>query len=164
MIIIICLGMLLLSFIIHLLWWRIKMPSRTTGMLLLIFLSVPAILFALGLSRYITPDTTYSLSRLLLLYSTCSLVYVILYSAIEQQSPTLGMVSFINKHSERGCDDEALMLFLNAGEEIKKRLNLMQQSGWVIQQGQRWHLTKNGKRIAQLFQAAASIFGIKRGG
>lgn len=165
MILLVCLILLILSFTVHLLWWRIKMPTHTTGVLLLIFFAMP-IAYAIYLFCFEHAITLslYEHTRLILLYVSCSFIYVIVYSAIEQQSPTLGMVSFIDQHHALGCTDNALMDFLNVDDEIKKRLSLMARSGWLTYKKDRWYLTKSGRRIARIFQCAASIFGLKRGG
>lgn len=164
MIILDCFAMLLIAFIAHLIWWRISMPSRTTAALLVIFLATPLLLYVLGIQHFSFEDEKFTHARLLLLYISTSLVYVILYSAIEQQSPTLSMVNFLKQHQDRGCDDESLIAFCNTNNDISKRLLLMQQSGWVKYTNQRWHLTPSGLRVAKLFHTGANLFGLKVGG
>lgn len=162
MILILTFGLLFLSFAIHVLWWRVRMPARTTNALLLVFFCMP---FIVVYGFHLQAAYTHTdMIRMGLLYTSCSLVYIILYSAIEQQSPTLRIIHFINHQGKSGCNNQSLISHLQANDEIKKRLELMEQGGWITPVQNRWQLTKKGWRIAFLFENTAAIFGIKSGG
>lgn len=151
-------ALLFFAFMTHIVWWRVKRPAHTTSALLLLFIGFFIIaISALSLSFI-------EVMRLGLLYISCALSYIILYSAIEQQSPTLAMIHYIDLHGEKGCDDESLAHSLCTKSEIMKRLTLMEQSDWLLQKNMRWYLTKKGRRLAYLFDYAAKLFGLKIGG
>ncbi len=104
-------SLLFIAFLLHILWWRIRMPVTSTGVLLLVFFVTPIIIVSFCNMQMTMADFL----RLILLYSSCALVYIILYSAIEQQSPTLAIVNTINSRGERGCEEDALLV----GSQLK---------------------------------------------
>ncbi len=160
-------ALLFISFFAHLLWWHVKMPVRTSRALLLIFLVVPIITFSI--CKLLGFPFTLSMSlpeivSLFLFYTSCTLVYICLYSAIEQHSPTLTIITHIDEHGESGCEDNCVVQHLNPNEEIHKRLSIMKQVGWIQETVNNYILTKRGKRIATIFGYGATIFGLKKGG
>jgi len=97
-------GLLLASFLVQLLIWRVALPRSQTVALLLIFAVVPpCVLATAALSGHAlwlpAPET----ARLVLAYVAFTLAYVVLYSAIEHQSPTLAIISQVAKDGSRGA-------------------------------------------------------------
>lgn len=160
-------GMLLfLAFMLHVLWWRIKFPVHTTNTLLLVFFATPLFIYVVYI--YLFPTlvlfTISDIVRLILFYGSCALVYIILYSAIQQQSPTLAMVLYLYSKGKTGCDEDSLILYLSATNEIQKRFSLMEQGKWIFSLDETWYLTKKGLRAANFFEYSALVFGLKVGG
>lgn len=158
--------LLFLSFIVHMLWWRNSRPVRTTSALLIVFLSVPVV--TIGVSFFLSTSIhllqALEVFRLVLFYISYTLVYIVLYSAIEQESPTLAIIHYIKRQGGGGCDESTLVQHLRASEVIEKRFALMAQGGWIMPTGVKWHLTKKGACIACIFENAATFFGLKTGG
>ncbi len=142
------------------------MPPNTTSALLFIFFGILifSIIGYIWLSETPIILQLGEMIRFILLYTSCTLVYIILYSAIEQQSPTLAIINYINQHGKSGCDDQSLNKYLNASEGIEQRLSVIVQSGWIQSTESGWRLTKKGFRIAYIFEYAATIFGLNKGG
>jgi hypothetical protein len=158
MVLLFAITLLLLAFVIHVFWWHIRMPRSATLALLFLFTTVIALFITFS------SLTTHQLVELMLLYSSCALVYVILYSAIEQQSPTLAIVEFIHRFGEEGCDESALYQHVCPDEEMTKRLQVMQQSGWVKTHDGHSYLSQKGVYLATLFYYSSAIFGLRSGG
>jgi len=156
-------SLLFVSFILHVLWWRINMPHRSTIALLICFFGV-LILAILYLCLF--PSTfDYSLidiSKMILLYTSCTFVYIIVYSAVEDQSPTLAIAYYLKKQSHAGgCDDNSLNNFLKADAAIRRRIFSMEKSGFIQKNHDHWFLTKKGKFFASIFDYSAKIFGLR---
>ncbi len=162
MVLVIAVALLSLSFATHLFLWRCKVPKHATSTLLLIFFIVPLIFCLITNAATMLP--LFDILRLALLYFGCTLVYIILYSAIEQQSPTLSIIFCIKNHGITGCSDDALIQYLSADNVIKERLYLMNKEGWLKDSDKGWQLTKKGHRIAHLFDYTANIFCLGYGG
>lgn len=148
---------LMTGFIIHVIWWRLAMPKNSTLALLTVF-SANLCMFILRMH-----DTAFIIP-FVLLYWGCALVYIIMYSAIEQQSPTLAIVGLIHAAGEDGCSIQSLKDQLQPDAQIQKRLQLIAMSGMIAEQDDRWELTNKGKSWAGIFALSSIIFGLQRGG
>lgn len=157
MIILITILALFTGFCLHVLWWQIAMPRNSTLALLNVFAWVLCMaLIFMNDFAVILPFA--------LLYLGCALVYIIMYSAIEQQSPTLSIVGLIYSAGHHGCDIQALKQQLKPDAQIKQRLNLIADSGMIMQRQGNWVLTFKGQNWARIFSLAAVVFGLERGG
>src|SRR6266542_1065286 len=95
-----CLGvaLFLIPLVFHLVLWRIRLPQRQTRALLLIFLGLwPCELVALQvLPSFIeyAPVGCWEYLHLVVCHLALSLAYVVLYSALEEDSPSMAIVQF----------------------------------------------------------------------
>jgi hypothetical protein len=159
-------GLLFLSFCVQLALWRIFIPRRQIRALLVIFVLVP--LIAVGVLQIVgMPDVLATLSaaeivRLAIFYVSCALMYIVLYSAIEEQSPTLAIASYVAKRPQ--CTDTDLVDKFGKGHELSSRIELLARSEFVSQENGRYRLGPAGRRFAKLFDAASRLFGLESGG
>jgi len=159
-------GLLFLSFCAQLMLWRIFVPARQIRTLLMIFFLVP--LIVIGALQIIgTPIVLAALSaaeivRFGILYVSCALAYIVLFSAIEEQSPTLAIISYVAGRSR--CTDVDLVDRFGKGRELAQRIELLARSEFVRQEGERYRLSPAGDRLAKLFDAANRLFGLESGG
>jgi len=157
--------LLLMTFIMHIIWWRLRLPKNAFMALLSLFGSV-----LIGFSLYgyfhlaILAISIYQLTEFILLYASCALVYIILYSAIEQQSPTLLIIDYLRQFGANGCEEASLYSYIRPEDEMTKRLLLMEQSGLVKIINDCSILSPKGERMAALFYYGARLFGLKSGG
>jgi hypothetical protein len=89
--------LLLLAFFVHVVAWRLRLPRRSIRALLGIFAATPLVVVPIYFAIEPSPafiDASGAV-RILLFYVSCSLVYVVLYSAIESKSPSLAIVSHL---------------------------------------------------------------------
>lgn len=154
--------LLISAFLCHLLWWRICYPKNATKALLLLFFIVGG-LFSVF---WLTGISNVSLSsqcilQILMLYTGCCLVYTIIYSAIEQQSPTLKIIWLVHQAGDFGCADDILREAVSVEDPIDKRLRMMEVGGWLCSKDGCWVPTQKGYLIGLLFGYAAILFGIR---
>jgi hypothetical protein len=153
------------SLLVHLVWWRISLPKRQTRALLVIFALVPVIVAVI--SGALLPSVHLSGAQATLVGlcdASCALTYIALYSAIEQQSPTLAIVSRLAAAGEAGCSEDELRLSFGQELPMANRLALMEQSAWLHADGDSLVLTDEGRFFARLFDRAANVFGLAKGG
>ncbi len=159
------LSLLFVAFITHVIIWRYKKPIAVNRALLIIFFTLPIVLLP---AQSFLLEVHYSLpelASLVLLYVSCALVYIILYSAIEMQSPTLAIIDLINQSKNKGCTDDELQQYLAVENAIQMRLSAMQQNDWIASHKEAsWQLTKKGRQIGRVFALGATIFGLTQGG
>ncbi len=159
-------GLLFLSFCAQLVVWRIFVPGRQIRALLVIFFLVPLIAFG-GLQITGSPIVLGTLSavevvRLGIFYVSCALTYIVLFSAIEEQSPTLAIISYVAERSR--CTDADLVDRFGKGRELSQRIELLARSEFVRHDGDRYRLAPAGHRFAKLFDVANRLFGLESGG
>ena len=159
-------ALLLISFCSQLLLWRLWIPARQIRALLVIFLLVPLLAVAgaliAGVPAFLAALTAPEITRLVIFYVSCSLVYVVLYSAIEEKSPTLSIVSYVARKGE--CSEADLFGQFGKGSELSQRIELLTLSKLVECDDAGYRLTPGGRRFATLFDAANRLFGLELGG
>lgn len=141
--------MFVIAFITHLIIWRLRVPIHGTTTLLLIFLPALALgLVVFGLFDHYCPSGSLSgdfdLSgyvHLIIFFCPVALSYIILYCAIEEDSPTLTMAFCLGKQEDRGGSmDDLRKLYANS-KLIDRRLNALLRAGIVSLEGKRYRLT-----------------------
>lgn len=158
-------SLLFLSFCVQLVLWRIFIPSRQIRTLLVVFFLVPLIavgfvqLTGIPMPGALTPA---EIVRVAIFYVSCALTYTVLYSAIEEQSPTLAIISYVAKKSQ--CSAADLVDTFGRGHELSQRIELLARSEFVRQEGDHYRLSPAGDRLAKLFDAANRLFGLESGG
>jgi hypothetical protein len=157
-------GLFVCSFILQAVLWRIWMPRRQMPALFLLYVITPPAALTLGaLTGHLPALSAAESVRAAILYLSLMLAYVTLYSAIEMQSPTLAIISFVAKAGSAGCSDDELAARFGIDTELAQRLTLMDQAGWIRCAGDTLRLTGKGRFYAQMFENVARIFGITRG-
>jgi hypothetical protein len=146
------------TFLVHLLLWRIRLPQSHTMALLGVFTFTPLILYLL-----VRPAWTWELLHIALFYTSCTLVYINLYSLIEEESPTLSIIARI-KTAPDGCTKEDLQKLFVDKNPLERRIGAMLSSGLLLRNNLSYTLTSKGQAIARIFTIAARIIGLKQGG
>ena len=158
-------GLLLLSFCAQLVLWRIFVPDRQIRALLVIFFLAPLIVFGVvqltGTPIALAALSATEITRLAFFYLSCALTYMVLFSAVEEQSPTLAIISYVAKSQSTPAD---LVARFGKGHVLSQRIELLARSEFVRHEGDRYWLTPAGNRLAKLFDAANRLFGIESGG
>jgi hypothetical protein len=161
------LALLILAFVVHVVIWRVHPPKRSIRALLGIFAMTP--LVAVPIFMAIEPSAVIGASlstalRVLLFYVPCSLVYVCLYSAIEAQSPSLAIVSYVAGCGSAGCSETDIANHIIDGESVSARIDSMKAAKMIVVGDGRCALTPGGRLWAKLFEFAGNIFRLPLGG
>jgi hypothetical protein len=146
------------AFLVHLVVWRIRLPQNHTVALLRIFALTPMAAYLLA-----KPPVTWDILHAALFYGSCALVYVILYSSVEEESPTLTILTYMNA-APKGCVKEELEGLFADKHVLEGRVAAMVHSGLLAHNESGYTLTKKGYSLATLFAYAARVFGLKQGG
>lgn len=159
--------LLILAFVVHVVTWRVHLPRRSIRALLCIFAMTP--LAAVPIFMTIEPSAVIDASlsetlRILLFYVPCSLVYVCLYSAIEVQSPSLAIVSYLAGCGSAGSSEADIAIHVTDEESISTRIANMKVGKVIVVGDGRCALTRGGRRWAALFEIAGNIFRLPLGG
>lgn len=154
---------LVAGFLLQVAWWRILRPSISSVLFVfaLAFVLVCAPLLYWGLLDRSAAD----FARLTLLFISVALAYTTICPTIEAPSPTLTMIAHLgDRGREIGCPEDELFRRFIAQDGLTERLKLMQYGGLIRIVDGACSLTKKGVLIARLFEFAAKLFGLPKGG
>lgn len=161
-----------LSFLIHLVVWKVRVPRRQTKVLLQIFFSTLIIgLITLSVSPYFIPDfATYTPESLLeylhisIFSISLILAYMITYSAIEVDSPSLVMVNNIAKAGSDGLDKKEFERILNNSLLVKPRIHDLITDKMAYMDGDKYRLTSKGILVVRIFILYRKLLNASKGG
>lgn len=158
---------LVIGFGTHVLIWRFRTPQGHTLALLKIFSGV--YLLALTLTFLPTfdaigPSSIQERLHFSLFYLPAALTYTSLYSLIEQDSPSLAIITFVAQAGEQGRRFDEIAALFAQEDIIQQRLVAAEGNGLVRRADEGWLLTEKGRRMAFLFEMAASVFRFERSG
>jgi len=156
-------ALFLMAFAVHVLLWRIHVPKRQGRMLAVIFLVVLIVGVGLLLSpaaASIGPD--FSLLRrilTILLYCSFCTVYLILFTAIEADSPTLTMIALIFDRRAQGIGREELLRSIDFNSFSRLRLDQLLRDDMVLLDGERLRPTRKGRIVVDIILTYRYLLG-----
>lgn len=128
-------GLFLFSFLVHLIIWKIKLPRQQIKTLLMIFAAALALwVIAFGARS----AELVEILHVALFYGSISLCYVITYSAIEADSPTLSLIRFLADAKAAGRSRDEIRQFMALRPFVRARLAALERSGLIRQEGSRY--------------------------
>jgi hypothetical protein len=157
---------LLLAFFVHIIAWRVHPPRRSIRALLCIFAATPLVVVPVYFAIEPLPafaDASDAV-RIVLFYVACSLVYVVLYSAIEGKSPSLAIVSYVASCGSAGCAEADFADHVVDDEGISTRIAAMTAAQMIVVSDGLCMLTPAGRRWAERFEFASTVFRLPLGG
>ena len=162
----------LLAFLLHFIVWKRHLPRRQIRALLLTFF---AVLFAGCGILWNYPEITLfgitavpvgwiSLAHIVLYFTSLTLAYMITYSALEADSPSLVMVLKIAVAGDAGLPRQVFHEQLNDTLLVEPRLHDLVTDKMVVMDGQRYRLTAKGRWMAWLFIGFRNLLKLDKGG
>jgi hypothetical protein len=146
------LALLAIALAIHVIWWRLKVPRRQPFMLAMLLLSVAvcgfAVIYAADLFSGELP-----LPRILLaflLYGSGGVVYLIFFSAMEEDSPSLTLIRLISEAGPRGVHRDELMRVIERHSYIKVRIDMMVSDGMAVETPAGLRLASQGLWLSRI--------------
>jgi hypothetical protein len=116
---------LLVAWLLHLALWRVCLPKAQLKTLLMIFLSVWV---AAVVALYLSETTFFGVLGFLyfsLIYWSAALCYVITYSAMEGDSPTLSLTRHLHRRGEKGVSHEEIEDFFRQRPFVGARVKAL---------------------------------------
>ena len=160
------------AFLIHLFWWRVRLPKNHTKALGFIFFTV----WILGLfgflygAKFFYAEYThfrYALSECLqlsFLYFSLVLTYITTYSAVEVDSPSIVMVREIERAGRQGLDGGAFEKNANDGLLLIPRINDLIKDKMICNEDGVLKLSPKGWIVVKIFITYRSIIRRGKGG
>ncbi len=160
-----------LAFLIHLAFWRIRLPKRQTRILLLIFFgtyfsSIPLVEFVSGefRSSLPVPQNIFDYAHVFLFFTSFTLAYIITYSALEVDSPSLVIVKLISEAGSSGFHRDRLEAQLSDEILVIPRINDLLRDRMAFLNGDKLNLTLKGKWFVRIFIFYRFLLNARTGG
>jgi len=156
-------------FVLHLVWWRLALPRRQRAALLVLFfvgslVLAPVIGFLLGKAG-VGPMSVTQWLNVALAIVAFTLAYVVTYSALEADSPTLSLVRHIATAGPNGVREEELRAFMASRPFVGARLSALLEEGMIHEKGGRIHLAEHPYTLFRLVLLhRENVLGLTRHG
>jgi hypothetical protein len=155
-------GLFLFAFVVHLIIWRLKLPKRQIRALLLIFGAIFCVWLVASMPR------SWRLAEILhviLFYGSMSLCYIITYTAIEADSPTLSLIRFLADARMEGRSKDAVAQFMALRPFVRARLAALARSGLIREESSRYVATGAQPLFFRIVLEFRKLYGpISKGG
>ena len=158
---VLCWGIFLwcLGFLLHVILWKIYLPRKHTKALLQIFLGTVCLGLVIifwsaqesGSIQRIAPEHLAEYLHIALLVISFTLAYIITYSALEADSPSLVMIMKIANAGVEGVGKTRFEQLMSDDLLILPRIRDLLRDNLVYQDGEKYKLTAKGVVFARIF-------------
>src|SRR5258705_13789818 len=127
------LALLAFAWLVHLIWWRVALPRRHSAALLALVAAVP--LAAVAVTPLLPPAWAPGVAEapsILALYLGAAACYLIIYTAIEHESPTIVIVRALDRAGPQGCSAAELAQVVTDDVFIRPRLEALAVDGVLV--------------------------------
>lgn len=156
----------MVSFVVHLIVWRIKVPNKQVRVLFGIFFFVPAMILIVywiglffGLFEVKTAITFGEYLQIFILCVSLTQAYIATYPALQADSPSLLIILKIAEARSDGLDPESLNQKVNDDVLIIPRIRDLADEHVIYLDGDTYKLTKKGYIVAGLFDFYRKLLG-----
>ncbi len=162
------LAALVSAFVVQVLVVRALQPRNHAAVIVVVFGTFCALALA-AFAVFPSADNNgwgywIDLGRLALLLASLSLAYVAVYSAIEDDSPSMAMVKMAWQAGAKGCAEEDFRAVMDDRLFLDQRIEAMKRDGWVVEVAGNIVLTPLGRFWASLFYRAQLLLRMDEGG
>jgi hypothetical protein len=162
------LGVLILAWVVHLVWWRIAIPRRPFLTLLAFLLGfwpgALAVAWSVPVLVPFSPESWWEAVHSALFHVALVLCYIVTYSAFGEDSSTLSILIYLDRAGPAGrCRDDILRM-LSEGMIVGGRFDSLVEGGILTSQGEGYMLTRQGRRWAEFFRFFRRIYRLRKGG
>ena len=151
--------------------WRWRRPGHYTALsvlsLVVLMLSVATFqalqTVTAGALRFL-PQSAWDYWNFLMLYVALTLAYMITYSAVQADSPSMSILLMIDQAGGRGAAVPELTGALNDQVLVVPRLTDLVIGRLVVFAGDRYTVTPNGSFLARIYIAYRALLKMEKGG
>jgi hypothetical protein len=158
-------ALFVITLLIHIIVWRIRLPIHQKTIMLLLFglILIAGIFMLIILGKSIkifgitAPAAIYEYIQLGILFISLTLAYIVTYSALEADSPSLVMVMTIAYAGKEGLKKELFKQKINDGVLLVPRIHdLISEKLAYLDKG-KYKLTPKGLMFARIFSIYRGI-------
>ena len=154
------LSLFILAFGIHLIIWKVHLPQHQSKAIMWIFLGT----FFLGVPFTPLVHSFFELGHVFLLFLSLTLAYLITYSAMEADSPSLVIIRKIAEAMPSGLAKQDLERQLTDDILILPRIKDLLRDNLVVANGEKLQLTPQGRTLITIFVIFRALLKSGKGG
>lgn len=154
--------------IIHILIWRIKVPTLSSLILIFIFLIIPFLGLSIilvniaGVKYHLSLDADV-LIEVFFLHLSLSLIYIASYPAVEAHSPSLVILLMIASSPFKKMTAEDIIRYYSASNTIVERVEDLKVSGLITEGDKGLQLRPLAKVIIRFYILYRKMLGLPPG-
>lgn len=160
------------AFLLHLIIWKLHMPKRQIKVLLIIYFCTLLIgLFCLWyfsltlpVSELSRPVNFFEYFHIALLFIALTLSYIVTYSALEVDSPSLVMIMSIYHAGPDGLDKDVFDQTMSDEILVKPRLNDLITHKMAYMDGDKFKLANKGTLLVRIINCYRKLLKAGYGG
>jgi hypothetical protein len=164
----VAIGLFCAGFLAHWIVWRIRVPRRQSATILLIMLlALPVGLATVAIVPALypyAPRWPWEVLHLAEFHIAMTLAYIVAYSALEQRSPSMTILSHVARVGTAGRTREELEELLRSNRPVEVRFESLVRDGLMHEVDGSYHLTTKGRRWAWLFLQWRQLLKLEKGG
>lgn len=159
------------AFILHFSIWKVRIPFRQTNALIAIFFSTLSLglvlLFVSGnsihLQNQFMPGSPFEYLHIALLSASLALAYIITYSALEVDSPSLSLILALNQ-AANGLTKEEISRIMTDQKLVIPRIKDLIRDKHITEERGLYRISKKGRNFILIFILYRNILGLGKGG
>lgn len=162
---------LAIAFFLHLLVWKVRLPIRQTKAMLQIFFCTLGMIFILLIAKPefsllgVTAPTLWTeYLHIGLFFVSFTLAYMITYSALEADSPSLIMVLAIARAGDKGLPKSTFDATMTDDVLVIPRIHDLLLDNMAYLDGEKYRLRPKGILFARIFIFYRNLLKAKKGG
>ena len=129
---IVSLALVVGAWLLHVVWWRFKLPRHHIGALLLVFAATPLVAAVIWIASGGPPLVSLSeLPGMIAFYLSAAGCYLITYAGVEQISPSLVIIRALEAAGEKGCLKEEFAAVITESNFVIPRLEALKRAGML---------------------------------
>lgn len=150
----------LISFSLHVIWWRWRRPKNDIIALVISFFFLPFLFFLIACIFRIS---LVNLLFIFLLHSALSGAYIMSYPVVQADSPMLNILLVINRAMPKGIRKEEIKQEMGSDDLLNVCMQKIVEEGFAKEAGDEIIPTIFGKIIASFFIMFRSFLGLEQG-
>ncbi|MEW6618872.1 MAG: hypothetical protein AB1422_05935 [bacterium] len=157
-----------LAFFLHLIVWKIHLPKRQTKALLEIFfgtliISILTLWNSASFGIFVV-ESFLEYFHICLFFISFTLAYIITYSGIEADSPSLVIIRKVAEAGSEGLDQKEFDRMMRDDLLIKPRIKDLLSDKMVYMEGDKYKLRSKGALMARIFIFYRQLLNAPKGG
>ena len=162
--------LLVIAIFLHLISLRIRQTIFNNTILAIVFIFSFTLFMGFIAGAWVEktvnflPHGIWGVLQVLIFYVPVMLCYIINYIALEDDSPSMTIVRFVEQAKEKGRNRQEIRRIITNEILILPRIRIMLKDGWIECRDGQYYVTEKGRFYNQFFAFGLKLLKISREG